>query len=208
MSTDGPNPDGYCMCGCGERTPIATRNSGGNLKGHPKKYVSVGHANTARTGFTSMADRFWSKADKSGGVDACWPWLGYIAPQGHGQFAPSHGKSVPAHRVAYELSVGPIPEGLVIDHLCHSADPTCFLAARCPHRRCVNPAHLEPVTLGMNVLRSYLAPPAVNARKTHCKRGHEFAGANLYVDHRGSRQCRECRRDSARARYHSLKESA
>jgi len=58
-----------------------------------------------------------------------------------------------AHRIAYQLVVGPIPDGLVLDHLCHTRDPDCADNANCPHRRCVNPAHLEPVTRRENIAR-------------------------------------------------------
>ncbi|KAB2977369.1 HNH endonuclease [Streptomyces sp. SS1-1] len=84
-----------------------------------------------------------------------------------------------AHRVAYQEIVGPIPEGLQLDHLCRV-------------RHCVNPAHLEPVTSRENTLRGENLV-AINAAKTHCKRGHLFDAANTYR-WRNSRICRECRR--------------
>ncbi len=107
--------------------------------------------------------RFWSKVDKSGGRAACWPWLASIQQDGgYGRFS-LNGRSIPAHRMAYELVVRPIPNGLTIDHLCRRRD-------------CVNPAHLEPVTIGVNTLRSPTAASAVNARKTHCNSGIYFQG--------------------------------
>ena len=104
----------------------------------------------------------------------CWRWTGSISPNGYGRF-----NLIYAHRRSYELHVGPIPEGLTIDHLCR-------------HRWCVNPAHLEPVTRGENVLRG-VGPSAQHARKTHCKRGHPLSGENLRVHARG-RECAICKR--------------
>ena len=107
--------------------------------------------------------RFWSKVDKSSGRAACWPWLASIQQgSGYGRFW-LNGRSIPAHRMAYELVVRSIPNGLTIDHLCRRRD-------------CVNPAHLEPVTIGVNTLRSPTAASAVNARKTHCNSGIYFQG--------------------------------
>lgn len=118
-------------------------------------------------------ERFWSKVDASGD---CWEWTAARQPSGHGRFY-IDGKVQRAHRVAYELLVGPIPDGLHIDHLCLNTS-------------CVNPDHLEPVTAGTNVLRGY-GPTAMEARQTHCKHGHLFNASNTYWRGR-KRQCREC----------------
>ncbi len=108
----------------------------------------------------------------------CWQWQGSLVAQGYGRFAKEY-----AHRYAYKALVGPIPEGLTIDHLCRS-------------RGCVNPAHLEVVTRGENVLRGE-GPAAKAARKTHCPKGHEYAGENLYVNPRtGYRLCQSCQRNA------------
>lgn len=126
---------------------------------------------------------FWADVDRCG-PDECWPWLGRVNSSGYGHFA---GKG--AHRFAYELLVGPIPEGLMIDHRCHTDDPTCP-GGRCVHRRCQNPAHMEPVTKRVNTLRGE-SPAAKHARKTHCPQGHPYDQANTYW-HRGQRRCKTC----------------
>lgn len=83
-----------------------------------------------------------------------------------------------AHKWAYESIVGPVPEGMELDHLCRN-------------RACVNPAHLEAVSRRVNQLRG-LSISAKNARKTHCVHGHPLTGENVY-EWRGSRYCRACR---------------
>ena len=93
--------------------------------------------------------RFWAKVDKS---DGCWLWTGACDRKGYGRFRAETGESVAAHRWVYEQEVGPIPEGLEIDHLCHS-NTSCVAGLGCLHRKCVNPAHLEPVTHAENLAR-------------------------------------------------------
>jgi hypothetical protein len=109
----------------------------------------------------------------------CIIWAGSIDRDGYGRF-----RNTPAHRIAYEESKGPIPSGLVIDHLCRV-------------RNCVNPDHLEAVTIRENTLRGF-NPPAMNARKTHCVNGHEFDEINTYWRPNGERDCRACIRARVR----------
>lgn len=126
-------------------------------------------------GDTRLPARFWAKAEQRG--DGCWQWIGAIGGRGYGRIK-WRGEAVPSYRLAYEALVGAVPEGLQLDHLCRN-------------RACVNPAHLEPVTGAVNTLRG-ASFAAVNARKTHCKRGHEFTADNTYLwGH--SRICRACR---------------
>ena len=131
----------------------------------------------------SLGTRFWSKVEKTVG---CWIWTACKTKFGYGWFQMGR-QAGPrlAHRLAYESAVGPVPEGLTLDHLCRN-------------RACVNPAHLEPVSRGTNVLRG-VGFSAENARKTHCSSGHPYSGDNL--DRRPkSRRCRECHRIEERER--------
>jgi hypothetical protein len=89
------------------------------------------------------------------------------------------GRTIGAHRLSYAAFIGPIPEGLTLDHLCRN-------------RRCVNPWHLEPVTMLENNRRGFYAS------KTHCKHGHEYTPENTYRKPNGRRDCRICIRDRQR----------
>jgi hypothetical protein len=131
----------------------------------------------------SPEERFWINVKKT---ESCWLWTAFVAKNGYGQFS-YDGKSIKAHRFAYELTVGKIPDGLQIDH-------------RCRVRNCVNPNHLEAVTQRENILRG-TAPTAVNARKTHCPSGHEYTEDNTLVKTTGARICRTCHNFNKRRKY-------
>lgn len=106
-------------------------------------------------------------------LTGCWEWDAPCA-DGYGRIW-WEGRSVYPHRLAYQLYVGPIPDGLHIDHTCH--DPAvCLGGPSCPHRGCVNPDHLEPVTHAENTRRGGNA----QRRKTHCPQGHPYNEANTY----------------------------
>jgi len=118
-------------------------------------------------------------------VLGCWEFTGALNSQGYGCIQHEH-KVQLTHRVAYTLLVGPIPAGLQIDHLCRN-------------RRCCNPQHLEAVTPGENNRRKIAVTGTWRERLTACKRVHTFDAENTYIDHRGHRGCRECRRSWDRA---------
>ena len=126
-------------------------------------------------------ERFMLKVRQ--GENWCFFWTASTNGTGYGLFT-VNGRMVMAHRWAYEYFKGPIPDGLQLDHLCRN-------------RNCVNPAHLEPVTQRENLLRGE-SLTTFNLAKTHCPQGHAYAGANLYVTPKGSRQCRTCRADHQR----------
>lgn len=134
-------------------------------------------------GDTRLPARFWSKVKVSS--KDCWLWTGCINPEGYSRFSVER-KKVPAHRVSYTFLVGEIPKGLHIDHLCRV-------------RSCVNPEHLEPVTIQENIKRGDLWK--FNGTKTCCPSGHPYSGDNLKTESSGRRRCRVCRNIQDRARY-------
>lgn len=146
---------------------------------------------------TFFADQFDSRHSVT--ADGCWLWDGYVQERtgyGFASYRRPDGKwrTALAHRVSYLLRVGPIPEGMQLDHTCHTAAVErgeCEGGPSCLHRRCVRPDHLEVVTAAVNTLRS-MAVTAINKRKTRCTAGHSLADA--YVDPRGRRTCRVCKR--------------
>ncbi len=127
----------------------------------------------------------------------CWNWRAALTPAGYGQFHLPRNRGpqrvIAAHRFAYLLVVGPIPDGLELDHLCRN-------------RWCCNPTHVEPVTRRENMRRSPLRGAGAAARaeqqkaKTHCPQSHPYSGDNLYLTPRGYRRCRVCNRERARRR--------
>lgn len=123
-------------------------------------------------------EKFWERVEKT---DTCWWWRGQ-EHNGYGRIK-WHGKEFRAHRIAWELLRGPITEQ-TLDYLCRNT-------------MCVNPAHLEPVTVRINTLRG-VGPAALNAKKTHCPAGHEYTAENTYVKYR-RRICQTCRRARRRA---------
>lgn len=180
----GDIPYGYCQCGCGEKTLPAKRPRPGIKRGEPNLYLAE-HTGRARK-VTDPVERFWSKVNKT---ETCWLWTDALDGCGYGRMAMGSRTTttyrVSAHRYAYELLVGDIPEGLELDHLCRV-------------RHCVNPDHLEPVTHLVNIMRGE-SPVSHNGEKTHCPQGHEYSEENTrwYTRpgaDRPGRYCRECAR--------------
>lgn len=128
-----------------------------------------------------IASRFWSHTKS--GLNGCIEWTAYISPVGYGRVK-YMGRFSQAHRIAYILTHGSIPDGLVLDHLCRN---------RC----CVNPCHLEPVTDQINFIRG-MAPGAIAIRENGCKRGHEYTPENTKFKTNGGRICVFCARVNSR----------
>ena len=133
---------------------------------------------TVEFGDARLSERFWSKVEP---VDSgCWEWTASKFPQGYAQFRGE--RAAVAHREAYLTLVGPVPQPLVLDHLCRV-------------RHCVNPAHLEPVTQQTNILRGIL--PAVNVSRSNtdmCRNGlHPWTVENIKINATtGKQQCKPC----------------
>lgn len=121
--------------------------------------------------------------------NGCWEWTGCKTNGRYGRVAVADRKQALAHRYVYELSVGKIPEGLTLDHLCNNPP-------------CVNPEHLEPVTLRVNLLRGRTG---LNLLKTHCPQGHPYDEENTYLLRGKWRRCRTCVRKAGLRWYYNKK---
>lgn len=129
-----------------------------------------------------LEPRLWAKVEKT---ETCWLWRGGKDGRGYGIIRAA-GRLQKAHRVTYELLVGPIPEGMQIDHLCRV-------------KGCVNPAHMEPVTGLVNTRRAYVGL----VKRSKCPKGHPYTGDNLmnWGQTSGDQRCRTCERERYRRRY-------
>jgi hypothetical protein len=155
-----------------------------SLNPSPPCNVDRGSGRHPNFGDVRLPERFWNLTQPCP-MSGCWLFVserrtGY----GYGSIR-FRGVTVTAHRLSYELLIGPIPIGLQIDHLCR---------VQC----CVNPAHLEPVTSRENTLRS-TGLAAQEIQRNACRQGHEYTAENTYMNN-GSRVCRECTRTNLRRR--------
>ena len=128
-------------------------------------------------------DRFWMKVDASG---PCWQWTGGRNSKGYGHCRLDRETTFVAHRLAYLMLVGEIPDGMQLDHLCMN-------------RACVNPDHVEVVDGRTNTLRGN-AMSARYARRTHCGYGHPFDEENTRIWGKDGRRCATCQSQRAKAR--------
>lgn len=124
-------------------------------------------------------ERLFAYSDRTGGPDACWPWIGAKVSKGYGSTLGPNGKIRTAHRLVYEYEVGPIPEGLTLDHLCRN-------------KSCVNPAHLEPVTNAENARRASCLALG------QCRKGHKVDSEADIMLMGGKPHCRQCRNEYMR----------
>lgn len=150
-------------------------------------------------GSSVLPDRFWANVAVT--PDGCWQWTNSLT-HGYGMFryvsrdGTRRRKGV--HVVSYEAFVGPMPDGLVPDHLCHTNAPDCYAGDLCPHRACCHPEHLEPVTRTENGRRGHHLGTDI------CPAGHPYAGDNLIINSRGYGECRLCRQRQARESYRRI----
>lgn len=144
--------------GCAVDGCIAPRTHGDYCTPHSHRFYRYGDplaGDPERPRGLTLTERFWRSVEVAG-PDECWTWRD--APRAsdnwYATIRTDDGRVALAHRVSYEIHNGPIPDGLVIDHVCHNRDLSCTRGTTCSHRRCVNPAHLEAVTQEENVRRS------------------------------------------------------
>jgi hypothetical protein len=187
VTNDSTNP---CQRGCGE--PVKSR----FVRGHHMRLPGAHRAPTP------MTERIWANC-RVDPVTGCWLWTLSVDKDGYGSVKVS-GRTRHAYRESYEAFIGPVPAGLTIDHVCHTRDETCPGGRTCPHRACVNPAHMEPVTVRENIergrsdhLRNFADYYAERRAATHCPNDHPWDEVNTRWTST-QRICRTCQREAMR----------
>lgn len=135
----------------------------------------------------TLLDRFEAKyiPEPNSG---CWLWTAALTVKGYSTFNVPELSTTLGHRVSYRMFKGEIPNAFEIDHLCRM---------KC----CVNPDHLEAVTVKENIRRNPNSIGLIRLRQTHCHKGHEFSTANVTITKKGARRCKECHNEESRRRY-------
>jgi hypothetical protein len=140
--------------------------------GHPTRPTQAEAKEAQRA---AAIDRFWTMVDVPDDPLRCWIWTGARDAKGYGRFN-LVGSVVYTHRLAYELCLGPIRSGLTLDHLCRTPP-------------CLNPVHLDPVSIAENVRRGSATT------QTTCRKGHRIDPANVRLTPLGRLRCLECERE-------------
>lgn len=144
-----------------------------------------------------LAERFWEKVALPVEPDGCMPWTACKKWQGYGHFGLTSKRTIPAHRLAYILTYGPVPAGMDVDHDCHNRSDFCPGGYDCLHRLCCNPSHLIARTRRDNLFAS----PCYSGNASHCPNGHDYATeGNMTRTPEGWRSCQECKRIGDRRR--------
>ena len=181
-----PHGTGQCIVDWCERVILAR----GLCGSHYKRLLRYGDP-TGSPKRRTPEERFALNTRKT---ESCWEWTGTILKTGYGKFVIKK-KQYLAHRIAYEMAYGEIPDGLVIDHLCRN-------------RKCVNPEHLEAVTNEEN-LRRGAGYAIANGMRDSCIHGHKYTPENIYRSPgRGEIRCRTCARIADRKRNRTKKVAA
>lgn len=182
-----PNYTHTCSVG-GCENKVGLKGARGWCPKHYQRWLNTGSpTGSTKKPPTPAAQRFWEKVDAAG---PCWIWKAAKDGNGYGLFRVDKGHIHRAHRFAYEFLVGPIPDGLVLDHLCRN-------------QACVNPDHLEPVTNDENCRRG-IGRDVSQGRRNHCINGHDFTEENTYINPKGAKVCRTCS-DRSRLKYQERK---
>lgn len=181
------NEVALCQCGCGLPAPVPKWNDAhqGWVRGVPRPF-RVGHNRRPKADTKTLAERLWQRV-AVGGPDECWPWTAKTTCAGGYGKLYSGQTIIRAHRFAYELAKGPIPQGLIVRHICDNPP-------------CCNPGHLVVGTMKENTQDMMRRGRSKKGRflRSECLRGHTFTDETTGRDSKGYRFCKICRLDNER----------